>query len=186
VAGIHIEDSYNPKHAVVGNLRPVPQMCTRLQAAVDARADPNFLIIARTDVFHNFRRRTPSQGSPDEVAAIEEIIERGIAYAEAGADVFMPVEMEPQYIDRVADAVPIPVLDVNQQMKLVSQSKLKVNIYTAYGIVAMAHSFDGILRNIRDHNEYPWTNERKGVFPDGYGDLRDEARYRKIAGNSRL
>jgi methylisocitrate lyase len=181
VAGIHIEDSYNPKHAVVGKLRPVAEMCGRLQAAVDGRTDSNFAIIARTDVFYNYRRRTSGDGSPDEAASVDEIIERGIAYAEAGADVFMPVEMEPKHIDRVADAVPIPVLDVNQQMRLVSESKLKVNVYTAFGIVAMAQSFHEILRKLRDHGEYDWSNEKKGVFPDGYGDLRDEALYREIA-----
>ena len=78
IAGIHIEDSINPKHmgGASDRLQPADEMLTRISAAVEARTDPDFVIIARTDELYN-------DGSVDEA------IRRGVAYAKAGADVFM-------------------------------------------------------------------------------------------------
>jgi 2-methylisocitrate lyase-like PEP mutase family enzyme len=52
---------------------PKEEMVGKIKAAVDARQDPDFMIMARTDA------RT--------ILGIEEAIERGIAYQEAGADI---------------------------------------------------------------------------------------------------
>lgn len=52
VAGLHIEDQVSPKrcgHFEGKSVVPVEEMLFRLQAALDARTDPDFLIIARTD-----------------------------------------------------------------------------------------------------------------------------------------
>jgi len=75
VAGLHIEDQeqakrcgHRPNKATVS----ADEMCDRLKAAVDARADPQFVIMARTDAF----AREGMRASLDRVAA----------YVEAGAD----------------------------------------------------------------------------------------------------
>jgi len=75
VAGLHIEDQeqakrcgHRPNKATVST----DEMCDRLKAAVDARADRSFVIMARTDAF----AREGMQAS----------LARAAAYVEAGAD----------------------------------------------------------------------------------------------------
>lgn len=77
-SAIFMEDQMAPKRCpvcVTRNLNTIPlaEAVGKIRAAVDARRDPNFLIIARTDV------------TPDEV------ITRAKAYADAGADLIMPL-----------------------------------------------------------------------------------------------
>jgi 2-methylisocitrate lyase-like PEP mutase family enzyme len=79
VAGLHMEDQVSPKRCghVAGRLViPLEEAVGKIRAAVDARnaADPDFVIIARTDA------RGASGGSLDEA------IRRANAYLEAGAD----------------------------------------------------------------------------------------------------
>ena len=75
VAGIHIEDQVHPKKC--GNLPgrhviPTEEMVTKIKAAVDARVNEDFVIVARSDSCLEY--------------GVEEVIERGHAYQEAGAD----------------------------------------------------------------------------------------------------
>jgi len=76
VAVIQLEDQLMPKkcgHMLGRQVIPKEEMVGKIKAAVDARWDPDFMIMARTDA------RT--------VHGIEEALERGVAYQEAGADI---------------------------------------------------------------------------------------------------
>ncbi len=76
VAGIHIEDQVWPKkcgHMEGKQVIPMNEMVHKVRAAVDARQDPDFVIIARTDA--------------NAVTGFEDALQRGKAYREAGADV---------------------------------------------------------------------------------------------------
>lgn len=76
VAGIHIEDQTWPKrcgHMMGKSLIPKEEMVQKLRAALDARRDQNFVLIARCDAYL--------------VNGIEDVFARGDAYIEAGADV---------------------------------------------------------------------------------------------------
>ena len=70
LAGCHIEDQVNPKrcgHLDDKGIVPLEEMVTKIRAAVAARRDPNFLIIARTDsraVEAWAPRRLPSPPKP--------------------------------------------------------------------------------------------------------------------------
>ena len=75
VAGIHIEDQAFPKKC--GNMPgrhviPVQEMVAKIKAAVDARVNENFVIVARSDAYLEHD--------------VDELIERGHAFVEAGAD----------------------------------------------------------------------------------------------------
>lgn len=79
VAGIHIEDQVNPKKCgclLTKEVVSISEAVAKLKAALDARTDPDFMIIARTDA---------------DIVSIEEVIERCNRYLEAGADLAMPV-----------------------------------------------------------------------------------------------
>ena len=76
VAGIHIEDQVAPKKC--GHLEgklviPAEEMAEKVRAAVEARTQPEFVIIARTDA--------------RAVEGLERSLQRGRMYREAGADV---------------------------------------------------------------------------------------------------
>lgn len=78
-AALHVEDQVFPKrcgHLDGKTLIPTADMCEKIRAMADARVDPDFVIIARTDA-HG-------------VHGIDEAIERSNAYREAGADVIFP------------------------------------------------------------------------------------------------
>ena len=86
VAGVHLEDQDWPKrcgHLAGKTLIPVEEMCAKVRAAVDARSDPDFIVIARTDAIA--------------VEGFEAALGRAKAYEEAGADVLFveaPTTME--------------------------------------------------------------------------------------------
>jgi 2-methylisocitrate lyase-like PEP mutase family enzyme len=76
VCAIHIEDQQIPKkcgHLEGKRVVSTAEMVDRLKAAVDARTDPNFLIIARTDA--------------RAVLGMNEALDRARRYADAGADI---------------------------------------------------------------------------------------------------
>ena len=76
VAALHIEDQIWPKkcgHMEGKQVIPMEEMVQKIRAAVDARQDPDFIIIARTDAAA--------------VTGFADALTRGRAYREAGADV---------------------------------------------------------------------------------------------------
>ncbi|MFZ4507144.1 MAG: methylisocitrate lyase [Fimbriimonas sp.] len=79
LAGIHLEDQISPKrcgHLDGKAVVPVGQMKSKIRAAVDAKADSSFLIVARTD----------ARG----VEGLDAAIDRAKAYVDAGADAVFP------------------------------------------------------------------------------------------------
>lgn len=100
VAGLHIEDQVNPKRCGHLDGKQVVDTATALQrirAAVDARRDPNLLIMARTDV-------RGVEGLP---AAIDRIK----ALVDAGADAVFPEAMaDLSEFEAVRAAVEVPIL----------------------------------------------------------------------------
>ncbi len=82
VAAIHIEDQQWPKrcgHFAGKTLVSADEMVSKIKAAVDARNDADFMIIARTDAYS--------------VEGYEATLERADRYAEAGADVIFVEEL---------------------------------------------------------------------------------------------
>ena len=84
VAGIHIEDQVFPKrasyHAGLEHIIPIPldEFLEKMKYALQARTDPDFLIIGRTDA------ASTVEGDMDEA------IRRGLALRDLGVDVVMP------------------------------------------------------------------------------------------------
>jgi methylisocitrate lyase len=97
---MHIEDQvqakrcgHRPGKAIVAKT----EMVDRIKAAVDARTDPAFVIMARTDALA--------------VEGVEPAIERAAACVEAGADMVFPEAVtELAVFRRFADAVRVPIL----------------------------------------------------------------------------
>lgn len=100
--GCNLEDSY-PADA---SLRPVDEAASRYEAARRAAdgACPGFFINARTDVFF----QKPSE--EHSMAMVEEALERGRAYADAGADgLFVPFVTDLDLTRELASRSPLPL-----------------------------------------------------------------------------
>jgi len=99
-AGMHIEDQVGAKrcgHRPGKELVSKEEMVDRIKAAVDAKTDPDFIVMARTDALA--------------VEGLERAIERALACVEAGADAVFPEAMtELSMYRKFADAVKVPVL----------------------------------------------------------------------------
>jgi methylisocitrate lyase len=99
-AGVHLEDQVAAKrcgHRPGKALVTTDEMLDRIRAAVDARTDPDFVIMARTDAVA--------------VEGMEAAIERACRYREAGADMLFPEALtELSHYRRFADAARLPVL----------------------------------------------------------------------------
>lgn len=99
-AAMHIEDQVGAKrcgHRPGKELVSADEMVDRVKAAADARTDPDFVIMARTDALA--------------VEGLQAAIDRACACVEAGADAIFPEAMtELSMYRRFADAVKVPVL----------------------------------------------------------------------------
>src|SRR6266704_1618965 len=97
---MHIEDQVGAKrcgHRPGKELVPKEEMADRIKAAVDAKTDPDFIVMARTDALA--------------VEGLDSAIERALACVEAGADAVFPEAIpELSMYRKFADAVKVPVL----------------------------------------------------------------------------
>ncbi|AOJ07789.1 methylisocitrate lyase [Burkholderia mayonis] len=100
VGAVHLEDQVGQKrcgHRPGKECVPTGEMVDRIKAAVDARTDETFVIMARTDA-------AAAEG-------IDSAIERAIAYVEAGADMIFPEAMKTlDDYRRFKEAVKVPIL----------------------------------------------------------------------------
>lgn len=117
-SALHLEDQAWPKrcgHLEGKRLITVNAMCDRIKAAIDARRDPNFVIMARTDA-------VAEEG-------LEASIERAARYIEAGADmIFAEALKELTQYKAFVEKLKVPILaNITEfgQTPLFSLSELK-------------------------------------------------------------
>jgi 2,3-dimethylmalate lyase len=119
LAGVHVEDLVPGKHFVGhrDRLFPKAQAADKIKAAVDARTDPDFVIIARSDAIG--------------VTSLDDALERANAYAEAGADLLFLPYLRLRDTRKVVDALPKPLLNVvmDTHRQDLEAAGLKVAIY---------------------------------------------------------
>ncbi|MFL2000470.1 methylisocitrate lyase [Microbacterium sp. A1-JK] len=100
LAGAHIEDQVNPKRCGHLDGKSVVDGDTavkRIRAAVDARRDPNFLVMARTDI--------------RAIDGLEAAIDRAKALIDAGADAIFPEAMRDLgEFEAMREALDVPIL----------------------------------------------------------------------------
>jgi methylisocitrate lyase len=99
-AAMHIEDQVGAKrcgHRPGKELVSGEEMADRVKAAVDARTDPSFVVMARTDALAN--------------EGLDAAISRAVKYVEAGADMIFPEAItELAMYRKFAAAVKVPIL----------------------------------------------------------------------------
>jgi len=148
VAGVQLEDQveakrcgHRPNKAIVSK----EAMIDRVKAAVDARCDDSFVVMARTDALA--------------VEGIDAAIERAVAYKEAGADMIFPEAIGDlaQY-RQFADALRIPILaNITEFGKtpLFTIDELRsagvgLALYPLSAFRAMSRAAEAVYTSIRD------------------------------------
>lgn len=148
VAAVHIEDQVWPKkcgHMEGKQVIPLDEMVEKIHAAVDARQDPDFVIIARTDA--------------NAVYGFEDALRRGQAYREAGADViFIEAPRSVAELTVIAQTFPnmpllynwveggkTPLLSLNEIHTL----GFKLVIFPVSTLFAATHALLGLLEVLK-------------------------------------
>jgi methylisocitrate lyase len=146
-AGVHIEDQVAAKrcgHRSGKVLVESREMVERIKSAVDARSDPDFVIVARTDAL-------ATEG-------LDGAIERGGRYRDAGADIlFLEGAKSLQDYKRFKAGVELPILANMTEFGVtplytvteLSGSGVGVVLYPLSAFRAMAASADTVYRTIR-------------------------------------
>ncbi|MCG8402271.1 MAG: isocitrate lyase/PEP mutase family protein [Firmicutes bacterium] len=177
VSAIQLEDQVFPKrcgHMAGKALITKEEMVAKIKAAVDARNDENFLIIARTDAIA--------------VGALEEAIERGIAYQEAGADVlFVEAPEEIEEMIKITDSFDIPQLAnmvEGGKTPLLSAKELeqigyKIVIFPNSAVRIMAKAVWELMQEIKTKGTTKHYTDNMFLF-DQLNDLLDQNQLQQL------
>lgn len=184
VSGIHLEDQVMPKKcgAMEGvQVVPVEEICAKIRAALEARKDPNFMIIARTDCFNTL--------------GIDASIERCKRFWDAGADMLMPENfVTREDVARVArelvnykspyrDDTPVVLYDVCEftEGQIFSNQELE-----EMGYKFVIHPLASILHEARTMNRLYKEYKEKGTTMDLFkeGIFENRQVYQDILGYS--
>ena len=146
-AAMHIEDQVGAKrcgHRPNKEIVSREEMVDRIKAAVDARTDASFVIMARTDALS--------------VEGEERAIERAVACVEAGADMIFPEAMtRVDLYRRFADAVKVPILANLTEFGVtplfttaeLASAGVSLALYPLSAFRAMNKAADSVYRAIR-------------------------------------
>lgn len=146
IAAIQIEDQEVPKkcgHTPGRKVIPTKEMCLKIEVAVEARKNPDFLIVARTDA------RTS--------LGLDEAIARGKEFAKAGADIIFvespESEAEMQRIGQEIDAPLLANMVEGGRTPILPTKRLAaigydIAIYPAVGFLAVAAATERVYGHL--------------------------------------
>lgn len=151
-AGLHIEDQCFPKrcgHVAGKSVIPVTEMVQKIKAALAARQDPQFFVIARTDAIA--------------VTGLDDALERCKRYVDAGADaIFVDAPESEAHLRRIADALrgsDVPLVFNSARTgksPFLSESRLRelgfaIVIYPIEGMLAASKAAKAVFEHIVAH-----------------------------------
>jgi len=164
ISGIQLEDQEMPKkcgHTPGRSVIAAEDMALKLKVAVEARRDPNFLIVARTDA------RTG--------LGLEEAIRRGRMYADAGADIVFieSPETEAEMVE-IGRSINKPLLANNVEggrTPILPAARLKeigysIAIYPGAGFLAVTAALERVYSHMKQHGD---TNGLPAQESYGFG-----------------
>lgn len=139
LAGVHVEDLIPGKHFLghKDRLFTKEQAVDKVKAAVDARTDQDFVIIARSDAIG--------------VTSLEEALDRGNAFAEAGADLIFLPYLRVKDTKRAVDALSKPLFNVNidTPQEELERAGLKVAVYPIQSLFIAYKAVRDMVKELR-------------------------------------
>jgi methylisocitrate lyase len=174
VAGIHIEDQITPKkcgHFEGKQIVSQNEMVGKIKAAVDAREDPDFVLIARTDA--------------RAVLGFEETIKRARVYEEVGADViFFEAPQSLEELKIIAQSINAPLLvnmDEGTKTPLLTVRELeemgyKIVIFPRSAPCAAAKTIQELMQLLKETGTTQGFSDRIVTF-EGRNSITGLSRY---------
>jgi 2-methylisocitrate lyase-like PEP mutase family enzyme len=162
IAAIQLEDQVFPKrcgHLAGKEVIDAARFQVTLQAALEARTDPDTVIIARTDA------RAP--------LGVDEAISRGRAYAEVGADViFVEAPESVEEVERIADEIDAPLLlnvvpggrTPEIPAERLAELGFRIAIYPGVALGAVAQAAIGALSELARTSAIETSGDPAGFF----------------------
>ena len=159
-SGIQLEDQEMPKkcgHTPGRRVIPAEEAALKIRVAAEARKDPNFLIVARTDARTNH--------------GLDEAIRRGRMFAEAGADIIFiespETEAEMAAIGKAIDKPLLANMVEGGRTPVLPAEKLKalgyaIAIYPGTGFLHVAKALETVYAHLRQHGD-------STALGEGYG-----------------
>ncbi len=172
VCGIHIEDHEFGKHA------PVPQVLTsrenmvqKIRAALDAREDINFLIIARTDAAWAFND-------------VEEAVSRMNSFTDAGADMVMAAGLDPKVLAGLRSRIKGKIMITDTPGRSVADEEsagADVVLYYGFSLYAAYHGVKTALDTFMQTRNADGIEQVRGCIAEfenfiGYPEFSDRAK----------
>ena len=146
VGGIHLEDHEFGKHLdVLGRVLAKAEMVEKVRAAVDAREDREFVIIARTDA-----------GWLKGGGGLEDAIDRCLAYGAAGADLVFPAGVRASTLATVNPRIPYPICAVDSPGSTPARDEaagIKLVLYYSLLLYAAHRAVREVLAAFRAHGD---------------------------------
>ena len=139
VAAIHLEDHTGAgKHtSAPQTLRPMKETADRIGAAVAARKNPEFMIVARSDAFWVARD-------------LEDCIARLALYAEAGADMVFPTAVGPAELAEVRRRIDTPAMIVDMPGRTLEEHRgASIVLYYAFSALVQFEALSQALVNFK-------------------------------------
>lgn len=177
VAAMFIEDQLFPKrcgHMEGKQIIETDEMVVKLKAAIDARIDPDLIIMARTDAIA--------------VTGIDDAIYRANKYREAGADmIFVEAPQSIEHMERINREIDAPTMIIQVEggktpllpMKELEQIGYNVVVYPVATLFAAAYAVRGVLEELMKTGTTAGYRDRMYSFDDfnrlvGLDDLREK------------
>jgi methylisocitrate lyase len=139
VAAIHIEDHTGAGKHTSGpqTLRDARETAARIRAAVEARADPDFVIVARSDAFWVSRD-------------LEDCVARLALYAQAGADMVFPTAVGPEELAEVRRRIAKPLMIVDMPGRTLEEHRgAAIVLYYAFSTLVQFHALHAGLEGFK-------------------------------------
>jgi len=176
-SGIFLEDQRWPKrcgHMQGKEVVPIDEYAEKLQAALDARSNKNFIIVARTDA-----RATEG---------LDKAIERGLYYKKVGADViFVEAPKTIQEMKKIGSTIDAPLVanmieggatPISSETKL-HEMGFKIILYPLSVLFSNTYATLQILRELKRSGTTNKFNKKLVNF-NQFNDLVELKKYRKL------
>ena len=177
VAAIHIEDQITPKkcgHFEGKQLISQDEMLGKIRAAVDAREDPDFVLIVRTDA--------------RAVLGLDEAIKRAQAYLKVGADaIFLEAPQSVDELKIIAKSIDAPLLANMVEggktpfltVQELEEIGFKIVIYPRSAICAAAKAIQELMQLLKETGTTEGFLDRMITF-EGHTMITGLARYKEM------
>ena len=178
VAAMHIEDQVGIKrcgHRPGKSLVSTDEMCDRIKAAVDARTDDNFVVMARTDAL-------ATEG-------LEKTLDRISAYVAAGADMIFPEAVSDlQTYKLVSQSAKVPILaNITEYGKTplftveeLREAEVSIALYPLSAFRAMSKAALKVYETVRNHGTQKTVVENMQTREELYDYLNYHSFEKKI------